>query len=576
MKAAHDLAIIGSGFGGALTAMVARRLGLSVLLLERGTHPRFAIGESTSPLTNLLLEQIARRYELPRLVPLTEYGSWQRAYPEIGCGLKRGFSFYVHQAGEPFTSLPDRANELLVAASPCDEVADTHWLRADFDHFLVREAQALGAEYVDQVALRGVSWVGNVVELSGERLGRAFSACARYVVDATGPRGFLARALGLAEAPLPLLPPTQALFTHFAGVRRWADLHPPEGTPPYPPDAAALHHVFEGGWIWVLRFDNGITSAGVAATDALAGELGLADGAPTWERLLARFPSIGEQFAAAEPMRPFIHAPRLPYRCTPWSGPGWMLLPSAGAFVDPLFSTGIPLTLLGIERFGRALETAWGTPEFDARVAEGVAWSILEVEAAARLVGASYTVFQQFPLFAAFSMFYFAAASHSEMARRLKSGIQAFGRSGVQEDPPPAPERLNARTPECPSPPLFLRVDHPSFGAEFERLAGKLAAMGTADGDRARDAGRFAETARAGISPLNIAGLSDPAKRNWYPVDLRDLVENAEKLGMSGSAMEQWIEGMGWNELCPPGMVEIAAADGMGQGRSSAPLARAD
>src|SRR5439155_18148600 len=48
MSGAFDLAVIGSGFGGSLTAMVARRLGLSVLLLERGMHPRFAIGESSS------------------------------------------------------------------------------------------------------------------------------------------------------------------------------------------------------------------------------------------------------------------------------------------------------------------------------------------------------------------------------------------------------------------------------------------------------------------------------------------------------------------------------------------------
>src|SRR5258708_7635048 len=87
-----DLAIIGSGFGGALLAMVARRLGLSVLLVERGRHPRFAIGESASPLTNLILEQLAVRYDLPRLLPLTTYGNWQRVYPEIGCGLKRGFT----------------------------------------------------------------------------------------------------------------------------------------------------------------------------------------------------------------------------------------------------------------------------------------------------------------------------------------------------------------------------------------------------------------------------------------------------------------------------------------------------
>jgi tetracycline 7-halogenase / FADH2 O2-dependent halogenase len=581
----HDLAIIGSGFGGALTAMVARRLGLSVLLLERGTHPRFAIGESTSPLTNLLLEQIAVRNDLPRLVPLTEYGKWQRTYPEIGCGLKRGFSFYSHQAGHRFVPRSDRANELLVAASPCDEVADTHWLRADFDHFLVREAQALGVEYVDEVALTSARWraTGGVV-LSGERGGGAFTAEARFVVDATGPRGFLARTLGLAERPFSSLPRTQALFTHFAGVRRWADLHPPEGEPPYPPDAAALHHVFDGGWIWVLRFGNGITSAGIAATDGLAGELGLADGAAAWERVLARFPSIREQFAAAEAIRPFVYSPRLSYRSAAWSGPGWMLLPSAGAFVDPLFSTGMPLTLLGIERLGRALEEAWGTTALDARVAEGAALSQREVEAAAALVGASYAGFGQFPLFAAFSMFYFSAASHSEMARRLGSGIPVSrcsgGRNQVALTPvrkpltdraypdsraltvnkpsaldarvsspekPAQPGLLNPRTPKPPIFPLFLRVDHPEFGAAFERLSEQL--RNTRGEGTLPETMAFSEAVSAGVAPLNVAGLCDAGKRNWYPVDLRDLVLNAEKLGMSPTAMEAWIREQGWDRL---------------------------
>jgi FADH2 O2-dependent halogenase len=533
MTSAFDLAVVGSGFGGSLTAMIARRLALSVLMLERGSHPRFAIGESSSPLANLLLEQLARRYELPRLLPLTEYGKWQRTYPEIGCGLKRGFSFYAHSAGRPFAAREDRSNELLVAASPCDEVADTHWLRADFDHFLVREAQSIGVEYLDHVALHEVRWApGGEAELSGEREGHSFSSRARFVVDATGPRGFLARALRLPERPFETLPCTQALFTHFTGVHHWAALHSPVA-PPYPPDAAALHHVFDGGWVWVLRFDSGITSAGVAATDDLAHELRLSEGAPAWARLLARFPSIGEQFTQAEPVRPFVYTSRLPYRCVPWSGPGWMLLPSAGAFVDPLFSTGIPLTLLGIERFGQALECAWGTGAFDARAADGAALSAREVEAAARLVGASYAGFREFPLFAALSMFYFAAASHTELARRL-------GRDGTQPT-------MNRRNEAIGVPRLFLRVDHPSFGPAFQRLADQLLAAP----DRGRcslpDAGTFAAAVRAATEPLNVAGLCDSAKRNWYPIDLRDLVTSAEKLGMSPTAMERWIEAAGWN-----------------------------
>src|SRR5690606_11723357 len=116
-----DLAIVGSGFGGSILAMIASRLGLRTVLLERGRHPRFAIGESASPLAGILIEQLADRYGLPRLRPLAAYGTWQRAYPEVVCGLKRGFTYYRHEEGAVFRADGDRSNELLVAASPCDE-----------------------------------------------------------------------------------------------------------------------------------------------------------------------------------------------------------------------------------------------------------------------------------------------------------------------------------------------------------------------------------------------------------------------------------------------------------------------
>ena len=55
----------------------------------------------------------------------------------------------------------DRANQLLVAASPSDEVSDTHRLRSDVDHFLVNEAIALGVDYQDLVTLERVDWQPN-------------------------------------------------------------------------------------------------------------------------------------------------------------------------------------------------------------------------------------------------------------------------------------------------------------------------------------------------------------------------------------------------------------------------------
>ena len=87
-----DLVVIGSGFGGSLLSMIARRLGYHVTLLERGKHPRFAIGESASPLAGILIEQLSDRYDLPRIRPLSAFGTWQRTYPHVVCGLKRGFT----------------------------------------------------------------------------------------------------------------------------------------------------------------------------------------------------------------------------------------------------------------------------------------------------------------------------------------------------------------------------------------------------------------------------------------------------------------------------------------------------
>src|SRR4026209_2291375 len=139
MNPDFDIAVVGSGFAGSLMAMIARRLGRSVILLERSRHPRFAIGESSTPLANLLLEELARSCELDAVLPLCKWGTWQRAHPKLACGLKRGFTFYHHEFGKPWQPRPERSNELLVGASPHNAIADTHWYRPDVDHFLMEE-----------------------------------------------------------------------------------------------------------------------------------------------------------------------------------------------------------------------------------------------------------------------------------------------------------------------------------------------------------------------------------------------------------------------------------------------------
>src|SRR5476649_1707984 len=115
-----DVAIVGSGFAGALMALALRSRGRLVVLVERGRHTRFAIGESSTPLSNLLIEELADHYDLPRIRAFSKWGTWRRAHPHVAVGLKRGFSFFFHRLGEPFADDQTHHNQLLVAASPND------------------------------------------------------------------------------------------------------------------------------------------------------------------------------------------------------------------------------------------------------------------------------------------------------------------------------------------------------------------------------------------------------------------------------------------------------------------------
>jgi len=470
---------------------------------------------------------------------MTKWGSWQRAHPEIACGLKRGFTFYHHSLAHPGpATYPERNRQLLVAASSHDDIADTHWFRSDVDHFLMEAAVKAGADYYDQIHLKRFTDCGSHVLLEGCRKEpppepphppRPCAFRARFVIDATGPRGFLFHALNLAESPLPGMPPTQALYSHFCGVARLADAQKTADPSPYPPDDAAVHHIFPGGWIWVLRFNNGYTSAGASLTDETAARFGLshAAGGPdaqpryaaAWNQLLAQIPVLQAQFSRARLPRttyPFTHIPRLSFRAAQTVGHRWAMLPSAAGFVDPLLSTGFPLTLLGLQRLAAILEPGLDDPDLDARLATYAAQTDADLLAAARLIAALYATMDNFPAFTALTMLYFAAVSYSEAARRLGKPQLAAS---------------------------FLLHDHPHFGPAMRQLLDSAASIRTPE-----QAAHLAEQVRRAIEPINVAGLADPARHNWYPVVAEDLLHNAGKLHATRTEIEAMLDRCGFRQ----------------------------
>lgn len=508
------MAIVGSGFAGSLLARVLAVLGHDVVLLERGTHPRFAIGESSTPLANLSLERLGARYGLADCHRLATHGRWLAHFPELRRGLKRGFTFYRHHADRPFANHGLESERLLVAASPHDSLADTHWLRADVDHHLVREAVAAGVDYRDHVELTNADVAPDSISVSGSRRGSAFQLRANFVIDASGPNGFLARQLSLPSGLGNTETRSGLVFSHFDGVRLMRDVVPGMPDGPYPDDWAAVHHVLDDGWMYSLRFDDGVTSAGALLTPRGIATLkarGAADAASLWRALLERYPTLASAFVEAVPLLPITFRPVIQHRLTQAAGARWALMPHAFAFVDPLFSTGIAWSLRAVERLALAFESAAPgsrVPDRDVLARYDAALSA-EADQIDLLVAGAYEAMSHFDLFAAHAMLYFATVSFSEVRQRLVpdalaawNGFLGVGDSVLGALPRESLERLRHIT-QCRG--------HPGSAADRQGFVAWLTAA---------------------IAPRNVVGLADPARRNLYPVDLQTLIEGHALLGM--------------------------------------------
>ncbi|MCY7379856.1 MAG: tryptophan 7-halogenase, partial [Gemmatimonadaceae bacterium] len=463
----------------------------------------------------LSLERLGIRYGLEDCYRMATHGRWLAHVPELRRGLKRGFTFYRHHPDEPFQNRGVESERLLVAASPDDALADTHWVRADVDHHFVREAVAAGVDYRDGVELTAVDFSGDAVHLVGKRDGEAFELRAGFLVDASGPGGFLARQLSIPSGLARTETRSAIVFGHFDGVRLMEDVVPGMPRGPYPDDWAAVHHLIDEGWMYSLRFDHGVTSAGFLLTprgiSSLTGNKPV-DAASLWHTVLQRYPTLTNAFADATPVMPIAYRPMVQHRLTRATGDRWALLPHTYAFVDPLFSTGIAWSLRAVERLALAFESAASSRRAPALNVLARYDAALDAEADQidRLVAGSYEAMTHFDLFAAHAMLYFAIVSFAEVSQRMAPEESAAwnGFLGVDDD-----------------------VVHPLLGEGLQRLGAitkRSGSVGTADERRA-----FADWVARAIAPRNIAGLAEPGRRNLYPLDLDALVEKHALLGMS-------------------------------------------
>ena len=284
---------------------------------------------------------------------------------------------------------------------------------------------------------------------------------------------------------------------------------------PYPESRAAVHHLMRDGWMYQLRFDHGVTSAGLVLPGA--GQERNEDPAMALKRHLDRYPSIAAQFECASAVRPVAKTGRLQYRRARAAGRRWALLPHALAFYDALFSPGLAWSVLGVERLAELLldkrvDRTSGLDKYATLLGR-------EADHLERLMAGAYALLGDFGDFVPYSQLYFVAASYQETAQRLL-------------DPPAGP--LNGWAWQG-----FLGAEDPLLGdavATFSRRA--LERRRRRAAGEIPSAAEFAESIAAATEPRNVAGLFDPARRNLYPADPEVVRRRASLLGLVPSEFE--------------------------------------
>ncbi|MBA3549950.1 MAG: tryptophan 7-halogenase [Nannocystis sp.] len=302
-----DVIIVGCGPAGSTAANLLSQAGRRVLVLEREQFPRFHIGESLLPIDLPLFERLGVKIDAA-------------AYR-----FKQGAEFWDERSGAyAYFSFADAMPGTPSHAWQVD--------RATFDLMLADQARARGAEVRFGVTVRDMRADPDGVTVVTDEGGGAEHR-ARYLFDATGQDAWLARR-ARSVSPIRELG-RAAVFTHFEGLS-------PEVRAELEPRGDIKVMLVEDGWHWLIPLIGGRLSVGLVKWRGKLDEAAL-------DAALAASPLI-QRLTAGARRGPTRTIANWSYKNTQSAGPRWACVGDAAAFLDPVFSSGVSLAMLGAEK----------------------------------------------------------------------------------------------------------------------------------------------------------------------------------------------------------------------------------
>jgi flavin-dependent dehydrogenase len=227
--------------------------------------------------------------------------------------------------------------------------------RSRFDELLLDHSAECGAEVHEETGVREVDCADDGVRLrvagpdGGER-----EVAAKYLLDCSGRNAVVGQKFDLKR----LHPKLKkfAIYAHYDGVAM------PDGV-----DGTLTRMVrTEEAWFWLIPLSRTRTSIGVVMDTERYKSAGLAP-----EAMLVReiegTPAMRARMGDAVLASKVRASGDYSYRSERLHGERWLLAGDAAGFIDPIFSSGVFLALLGGERAAAALDAAVGDPRVAGR-----------------------------------------------------------------------------------------------------------------------------------------------------------------------------------------------------------------
>jgi flavin-dependent dehydrogenase len=317
VQRSFEVVIIGGGPAGSALAALLAKAGRRVALFERRAFPRFHVGESLIPAVNLTLERLGLLEAMDA----------------------RGF---VRKHGVQFFS-PRGPSRPFYFAEVEDPRLHSTWqvLRSDFDQMLLEHAVAAGAQAFTQTPVFDVAMEDGAAK--GVILGDDSVVRADVVVDASGQNGLLAQRFGGRDHIAGL--ENTSVFAHYKDVVL---------DPGIDAGSTLIYRLDGGAWLWLIPLPC-VVSIGLVAHAQRIGAFG-GSAAAMLDNAIERNPFLRERLVDAERTIDVRAVRDFSYRANRDGGPGWLRIGDALGFIDPIYSTGLFLSLFSAELAAAAIE----------------------------------------------------------------------------------------------------------------------------------------------------------------------------------------------------------------------------